>query len=50
MGLSHWKGKPVIALEVWFQIRGQLSSRLEYFPDDFRSDIDIHGTPGDLFV
>ena len=35
MGLSHWKGKPVIALEVWFQIRGQLSSRLEYFPEDF---------------
>ena len=34
-GLSHWKGKPVIALEDWIQIRGQLSSRLEYFPDDF---------------
>ena len=35
MGLSHWKGKPIIALEDWIQIRGQLSSRLEYFPDDF---------------
>lgn len=23
------------ALEVWIQIRGQLPSRLEYFPDDF---------------
>ncbi len=34
-GLSHWKGKPVIALEDWIQIRGQLSYRLEYFPDDF---------------
>jgi hypothetical protein len=34
-GLSHWKGKPVIALEDWIQIRGQLSSRLDYFPDDF---------------
>ena len=34
-GLSHWKGRPVIALEDWIQIRGQLSSRLEYFPDDF---------------
>ena len=34
-GLSHWKGKPVIALEDWIQIRGQLPSRLEYFPDDF---------------
>jgi hypothetical protein len=33
--LSHWKGKPVIALEDWIQIRGQLPSRLEYFPDDF---------------
>lgn len=31
-GLSHWKGKPIIALEDW--IRG-LPSRLEYFPDDF---------------
>ena len=29
------EGKPVIALEDWIQIRGQLSSRLEYFPDDF---------------
>ena len=34
-GLSHWKDKPVIALEDWVQIRGQLPSRLEYFPDDF---------------
>lgn len=34
-GLSHWKGKPVIALEDWIQIRGQLPSKLEYFPDDF---------------
>jgi hypothetical protein len=33
--LSHWKGKPIIALEDWIQIRGQLPSRLEYFPDDF---------------
>ena len=33
--LSHWKGKPVIALEDWIQIRRQLTSRLEYFPDDF---------------
>ena len=35
VGLSHWKGKPVIALEDWIQIRGPLSDRLEYFPDDF---------------
>ena len=34
-GLSHWKGKPVIALEDWIQIRGRIPSRLEYFPDDF---------------
>jgi hypothetical protein len=34
-GLSHWKGKPIIALEDWIQIRGQLPFRLEYFPDDF---------------
>ena len=34
-GLSHWKGKPVIALMDWIQIRGQQSYRLEYFPDDF---------------
>jgi hypothetical protein len=34
-GLSHWKGIPIIALEDWIQIRGQLSYRLEYFPDDF---------------
>jgi hypothetical protein len=34
-GLSHWKGKPVIALEDWIQILGHLPYRLEYFPDDF---------------
>ncbi len=34
-GLSHWNGRPAIALEDWIQIRGQLSSRLGYFPDDF---------------
>ena len=34
-GLSHWKGKPVTALEDWVQIRGHLPSKLEYFPDDF---------------
>jgi hypothetical protein len=34
-GLSHWKGKPIIALEDWIQNCGQLPSRLEYFPDDF---------------
>ena len=34
-GLSHWKGRPVIALEDWIQIRGHLPSKLEYFPDDF---------------
>ncbi len=35
IGLSHWKGKPVIALEEWIQIQGHLPYRLEYFPDDF---------------
>jgi hypothetical protein len=35
IGLSHWKGRPVIALEDWIQIRGHLPYRLEYFPDDF---------------
>jgi hypothetical protein len=35
IGLSHWKGKPIIALEDWIQNCGQLPSRLEYFPDDF---------------
>jgi hypothetical protein len=34
-GLSHWKGRPIIALEDWIQIRGHLSYRLEYFPNDF---------------
>ncbi len=34
-GLSHWKDKPVIALEDWIQIQGHLPYRLEYFPDDF---------------
>lgn len=34
-GLSHWKGRPVIALEDWVQIHGKLHSRLGYFPDDF---------------
>lgn len=34
-GLSHWEGKPIIALEDWIQIRGPLSYKLEYFPDDF---------------
>jgi len=34
-GLSHWKGKPIIALEDWIQIRGHLSYKLEFFPDDF---------------
>jgi hypothetical protein len=33
-GLSHWKGKQIIALEDWIQIH-RLTSRLEYFPDDF---------------
>lgn len=32
---SHWKDKPVIPLEDWIQIRGQMPSRLGYFPDDF---------------
>jgi hypothetical protein len=34
-GLSRWKGRQVISLEDWIQIPGRLSSRLEYFPDDF---------------
>ena len=34
-GLSHWKGRPVIVLEDWIQIHGQLPSTIEYFPDDF---------------
>jgi hypothetical protein len=34
-GSSHWKGRPVISLEDWIQIRGHLPYRLEYFPDDF---------------
>jgi hypothetical protein len=34
-GLSHWKDRPIIALEDWIQIRGPLSHRLECFPDDF---------------
>ena len=29
------KGGPVIALKDWIQIRGQMSPRLESFPDDF---------------
>jgi hypothetical protein len=38
-GLSHWKGRLVIPLEDWIQIRGHLSSRLEYFPDDFHQTL-----------
>jgi hypothetical protein len=34
-GLSHWKGRPVIALEDWIEIRRHLPYRIEYFPDDF---------------
>jgi hypothetical protein len=34
-GLSHWKGRLVIPLEDWIQIRGHLPYRLEYFPNDF---------------
>jgi hypothetical protein len=34
-GLSHWKGRPVVALEDWIQIQGHQPYRLEYFPDDF---------------
>jgi hypothetical protein len=34
-GFSHWKGRPVIVLEDWIQIKEHLPYRLEYFPDDF---------------
>lgn len=33
-GLSQWKGKPIIPLEEWFEIR-DTPYRLGYFPDDF---------------
>lgn len=32
--LSHWKGKPIIPLEEWIEIRDTLCA-LDYFPDDF---------------
>jgi hypothetical protein len=35
ISLSHWKGKPIIPLEEWIRLGGDLSYRLEYFPDDF---------------
>ena len=34
-GLSSWKDKPIIPVENWIQIRGQISHRLECFADDF---------------
>lgn len=33
-GLSHWKGKPIIPLDKWMEIKNT-SYALEYFPDDF---------------
>jgi len=34
IGLSHWKGKPIIPVEKWIGIR-DTHLALEYFPDDF---------------
>jgi hypothetical protein len=35
ISLRQWKGKPIIPLEEWIRIGGDLSYRLKYFPDDF---------------
>jgi hypothetical protein len=32
--MSYWKGKPIIPLEEWIEIRNSYDA-LEYFPDDF---------------
>ena len=34
MGLSHWKGKPIIPIDEWIKFR-DTSYALDYFPDDF---------------
>ena len=34
MGLSHWKGKPIIPINEWIKFR-DTSYALDYFPDDF---------------
>jgi hypothetical protein len=33
-GLNHWKGKPIISLDDWIEIRNTPCA-LDYFPDDF---------------
>lgn len=33
-GVSIWKGKPIIPLEAWIEIR-DIHRTLDYFPDDF---------------
>jgi hypothetical protein len=33
-GLNYWKGKPIISLEKWIEIR-DTPYVLDYFPDDF---------------
>jgi D-arabinose 1-dehydrogenase-like Zn-dependent alcohol dehydrogenase len=34
ISLSHWKGKPIIPMEEWIELR-DTSCALNYFPDDF---------------
>jgi hypothetical protein len=36
--LSHWKGKPIIPLDEWIEIR-DTPYALDYFPDDFDQDL-----------
>lgn len=33
-GLNHWKGKPIIPLDKWLELR-DTPSAINYFPDDF---------------
>jgi hypothetical protein len=37
-GLSQWKGKPIIPLVEWIEIRNN-SYALKYFPDNFDQDL-----------
>ena len=45
-GLSRWKGKPIIPLDEWIEIRNT-SYTLNYFPDDFNQDL-IYILQGEL--
>ncbi len=44
MGLSHWKGKPIIPIDEWIKFR-DTSYALDYFPDDFDQTLSFIDSP-----